>query len=161
MAIYNRSKDGNLIFAKWIWRMYNREKGVRGEDITRNDLKKMKNEGILKDFKCYPNKAKPDFIVDGKIGIECKNRDPMKKNIFTRYNVEKQITSKFEKQEWKKKVLIITKLMLYPRDAEECQKLLQDFIIVEIGEFVTEDNKQLMEEILFEKLMAKKSEIFD
>ena len=157
----NFSREEIQFLNQLSWRTENREKGDRLESITRNTLERIKKRGIVKDFKHFRDEAKPDFVVDKDIGIECKNRDPKKKNIFNKHNVEKQITSKFKGQKWRKKVLIITKLMLYPRDEKECRKLLRDYIIVEIGSFVTEENLTEMGERLFVKLMKKKSEIFN
>lgn len=135
------------------WRSENREKGRRLEDITERVLERMKKEGIIKEFKRLENEAKPDFIVDEEIGIEDKNRDPMKKNTFNKHTIKTQITSKFEGRKWRKKVLLITKLEIYPRDEEECRRLLQDYVIIELGSFVTEENKDEMEEKLFHELI--------
>lgn len=143
------------------WRSENRKKGRRLEDITERVLERMKKEGIIKDFKRFDNEAKPDFIVDEEIGIEDKNRDPEKKNEFTKHNAKTQITNKFEGRKWRKKVLITTKLKIYSRDKEECRKLLEDYVIIELGSFVTEKNKDEMGEKLYRELIGRKDEIFD
>lgn len=143
------------------WRSENRKKAKRLEDITGKVLERMKKMGIFKgSIEHFPNENKPDKIVEKEIGFECKNRDPEKKNVFNKHTVKTQITHKFNGRNWKKKVLVTTKLKIYPRDEEECRKLLEDYIIIELGDFVTEENKDEMEEKLFRELMKRKSEIF-
>ena len=128
-------------------------KGWRLEELVDDALDTMKSVDIIKDYKRYLNDdSKPDFEVDDDIGIEIKNWDPDKKTTINKHVLETKIISRFKGRGWKKKVLIIPKLRFYPPDEKECRNILRDYIIIELGYFVTKDNEKETMAKLLDKL---------
>jgi cellobiose-specific phosphotransferase system component IIB len=128
--------------------------GNRLEDVVQEVLEELKRNGTIRDWEHPEEEGAPDFIVNGDIGIECKNWDPEKKTAWTKLNIKEKLLSKFAGRKWKKKILVTPEVKYYEKSKVECKKLIEDGDIEVIDSFpyVTESNKEKVKKALFPKL---------
>ncbi|KXA92227.1 hypothetical protein AKJ65_07880, partial [candidate division MSBL1 archaeon SCGC-AAA259E19] len=112
--------------------------GNRLEEIVRGILEDLKKSGSIGSYKdlTKSGKKRPDFIINGNIGIECKNLDPSKKNELGLSNLHSKIGRRFYgdlnwlygnmgKEGWEEKILIIPSIKYSKSDKDKVKEIIE------------------------------------
>lgn len=124
--------------------------GMRLESAFSYTAQRLKEEEEIQDYEHIENDVeKPDFVVDGDIAVECKNKDPEKKSAYTPQGIDDEILKRYHgspnwvkkktgSKNWRKKVLVIPELQ-YKSKPGKCEEKLSDVIVIEHFPWVSPD----------------------